>query len=361
VAFIQVASRPQLRPLYSGSGGGSLINGGTGRISGSGFGTKNATVISLKNTLDAAAAGTNLYDISALSSSGWSNCGGVESGSIRTKAQPTLPIYGTNSWECNNNGPTTFGVAWDSGATIQDIFLRDYVRLNTAGSGGQWKMVRLGATACVTDDNLVNCYLSNQHGYSFDFFFTQKGNGCGAGGASGVNSNPITSYNTTFGVWYERQIRLKPSTAAAATDGIIEVTFRRVSDWVEVSNNSSTTQKYYDTGEVNRNRYLILQNYQGNGSFDSTQSIVYMDATWISNGDQARVYLSTASTWTAVLAGAPREIQDPPPGGWGSFWTNTDVDFTVRQGMLPTLTGVYGYVVDTNGNVNANGILPVAT
>lgn len=358
MAFVQVASRPILRPKYI-SSGGALVDGGTARISGSGFGTKSATVVSMKNAIEAAAVGTNLYDIPAFSSTGWTNI--AESGTIRTKVQTTLPAYGTKSFVCDNNGPTTFGVGWDTGGTIQELFWRDYVRIDTAGSGGQWKMLRLANTACVTDDASTNCYLSNQHGYSFDFFRTQKGNGCGNGTASTVNTNPVTTFNTTFGVYYEREVRFKPSTAAAATDGIIQITFRRLSDWVQVSDNVSTVEKYYDTGEVNRNRYLIVQNYQGNGSFDSTESVVYMDAPWISNGDIARVYLSTASTWTAVLAGAPREIQDPPPGGWGSGWTNTTVDITVRQGMLPTLTGLYAYVVDTSGNVNANGISPVAT
>jgi hypothetical protein len=343
----------------AGGGGGSLTDGGTARITGSGFGTKSATIVSLKNTIEAATAGTNLYDITALSSSGWANV--AESGGVRTKVQTTLPIYGTKGIVCDNNGATAHGVSWDSGGTISDMFLRDYVRIDTAGAGGQWKMLRLAATSCVTDDASTNVYLSNQHGYSFDFFLTQKGNGCGNGSASVVNANSFGTYGTTFGVWYEREIRIKPSSAANATDGVITVTFRRVSDWAQVSSNSDTAVKFYDTGEANRNRYLILQNYQGNGSFDSTQSIVYMDGTWISNGDIARVYLSTASTWTAVLAGAPREIQEPPPGGWGSGWTDTTVDITVRKGVLSSLTGVYAYVVNSSGTVNSNGISPVAT
>jgi hypothetical protein len=356
VAFIQVANRPQLRPAYSGGGGGgSLVNGGTATISGSGFGTKSATVVSFKPLVEAASTSTAIYDIASLSSSGWANCNGTEAGSgvRRTQVTTTRPCFGTKSLECANVAATghdgRFGVSWDTGATITDLFVRDYVYITN--TGGQWKMERLASQECLTDDASVNCYASNQEGYSFDFFHTQKGNGCGAGGATQVWGDPGTDYNTTSGIWYERERRFKPSTSAAATDGIFNYKFRRTTDWVEVSVTNFTNVEYYDTGEANRNRYYVLQNYLNNGAFDSQDVSVFMDGTWISNGDIKRVYLSTGATWAAVNAtnGIQRELQ------YIQSWTDTLITITVQQGLLSTLTGLYAYVVDASGNVNANG------
>jgi hypothetical protein len=352
MGLLQVANRPLYRPTYSAGGGGSLVDGNNATISLTGQGTKSATVVSLKDHIEGASAGTALYGITALSSSGWANCNGTEAGSgqRRTQVSTALPLYGTKSLECKSDASTSydgrFGVSWDTGAAITDIFLRDYVRINHASTGGQWKMLRLAAEDCLTDDSLTNCYASNQNGYSFDFFHTQKGNGCGAAGATQVWGDPGTDYNTTFGDWYEREIRIKPSTAAAATDGVFEARFRRVSDWVRVCNINHTGIEFYDTGEVNRNRRFILQNYINNGAFDSNATTVYMDGGQISNGDQVRVYLSTGTSWATINGtnGVQRELQDIV-----SYGATTTIK--VRKGALSTLTGVRAFVVLADGSV----------
>lgn len=351
MGIIQLASRPLYRPRYS-AAGGSLTDGGNATISLTGQGTKSATVVSLKDHIEAASASTALYDISALSSSGWANCNGTEAGSgqRRTQVTTTLPLYGTKSLECKNDATTgrdgRFGVSWDTGGSITDLFLRDYVRINHASTGGQWKMLRVCNQDCLSDDGNTNAYASNQHGYSFDFFFTQKGPGCGLNGASQVWGDPGTDYNTTFGVWYEREVRIVPSTAANATDGRFECRFRRVSDWARVCNIVHTGIKFYDTGEVNRNRYLVFQNYINNGAFDSADVSVFMDGGQISNGDQIRIYLSTGTSWATINGtnGVERELQDIV-----SYGGTTTIK--VRKGALSTLTGVRAFVILGDGSV----------
>jgi len=358
--LIITSARSINRPRYSaGGGGGALVDGNNATISLTSAGTKSGTTVSLKDTIEAATNGTNVYDISALSSSGWRNCNTTEGTGHRTAVSTSSPLYGTRSLACANagDGTGTFGVSWDTGGTISDIFIRDYVRINHASTGGQWKMLRLASTDCLTDDASVNAYCSNQHGYSFDFFHTQSGNGCGAGGATTVYSDPGTDFGTTFGVWYEREIRILPSTAAAATDGRFECRFRRVSDWVRVSSITHTGITFYASGQVNRNRYLVFQNYQGNGTFDTTPSTVLMDGTWISNGDQKRVYLSTGTSWATINGtnGVERELQDIVS------WSDTSITIKVRKGTLSTLSGVKAFVLDGSGSVLSDGgYTPVA-
>lgn len=357
MGVIQSQSRLIFRPSYSASGGGgSLVDGGNATFTVASPGTKSATVVSLKDYIEAASTTTALYDIAALSSSGWANCNGTEAGSgqRRTQVTTTLPLYGTKSLECKNDASTgrdgRFGVSWNTGATIADLYFRDYVRINHASSGGQWKMFRTGNQDCLSDDGSVNSYASNQHGYSFDFFHTQKGNGCGAGGATQVWGDPGTDFNTAFGVWYEREVRILLSTAANATDGRVEIRFRRVSDWVSVSSTTHTGIKFYDTGEANRNRYLVLQNYINNGAFDSADVSVFMDGGWFSNGDQRRIFLSTGTSWATINGtnGVQRELQDIV--SWGNTMT-----IKVRKGALSTLTGVRAYALDGNGAVIDDG------
>lgn len=353
MGIIQVASKPIFRPTYSaGGGGGSLVDGGNATFTIPSPGTKSATVVSLKDHIESASVNTAIYDVAALSSSGWANCNGTEAGSgqRRTQVTTTLPLYGTKSLECKNDASTgfdgRFGVSWDTGATMTDLFFRDYVRINHSSSGGQWKMFRVCNQDCLSDDGNVNGYASNQHGYSFDFFHTQKGNGCGAGGATQVWGDPGTDFNTTFGVWYEREVRIVPSTAANATDGRVEIRWRRVSDWVLITSTVHTGIKFYDTGEANRNRYLILQNYINNGAFDSNAVTVFMDGGWFSNGDQVRVYLSTGTSWATINGtnGVQREIQDI-----NSYGSTTSIK--VRKGALSTLTDVRAFVIGSNGSV----------
>ncbi len=67
---------------------------------------------------------------------------------------------------------------------------------------------------------------------------------------------------------------------------------------------------------------------------------VYVDRT------QARVELGDAATWTASTH---FEIQIP------EAWSTTAVTFRVNRGTLPPGETAYLYVVDSEGNVNADG------
>lgn len=69
-------------------------------------------------------------------------------------------------------------------------------------------------------------------------------------------------------------------------------------------------------------------------------SEIYVDDT------QARIEVCTSPTWSTCRN---REIQIP------SAWTNTSITFTVNQGLFSSGGAYYLYVIDEQGNVNANG------
>jgi hypothetical protein len=61
---------------------------------------------------------------------------------------------------------------------------------------------------------------------------------------------------------------------------------------------------------------------------------------------QARVELCTASTWAACTN---REIQV------ASTWTDNSITIKLNKGGLASMAGVYLYVTDSTGAVNAQG------
>ncbi len=69
---------------------------------------------------------------------------------------------------------------------------------------------------------------------------------------------------------------------------------------------------------------------------------LYADDTW------ARVMIGNASTFAASTV---REIQIP------SAWSNTSITIAVNQGSFSSLANKYLYIIDANGQVNAQGFL----
>ena len=67
---------------------------------------------------------------------------------------------------------------------------------------------------------------------------------------------------------------------------------------------------------------------------------VYVDNSW------ARVMIGNASTWSACTV---KDIQIPVA------WSNGGISVVLHNDSLPSFHGSFLYVVDANGNVNANG------
>ncbi len=328
--------------------GGPIVDGGNAVINGSGFPNfSGVTFESIKTAMDGGSNGTALYNISGLSARGWSNADGIEGGSIITRLQSSSVVFGTRAFECvMSGGSGQFGVAYDTGGTITTILYQDYVNL-TRVSTGQWKLLRTSATNCVTDDALTNT-LTNDFGGASQFQ-SQQGQGCGTGT---VLSNPYASNitcNVADGVWYAREYRYSPGTPNTA-DGVWSLTLRRLSDGVVVCNESRTNVISYASGETNRDRFLIIQNYFGNGLSNGTT--VLMDDIRVQYGGQQRLYLANNSVWASATQRQPQNITKASSN-------SSVIAFSVVKGSLTTLTGASAFYVDSSGTVSS-AYTPVA-
>lgn len=189
-----------------------LTDGGTARITGSGFGTNTASFLALKDTIEAAANGTTLYAIPALSSA-WGNAG-PEGGSKTTKVSTASPFYGTRCLSCFNDGSDsggTFGVYYDTGGTVNDLFIRDYIRINTTGgaTSGQWKWIRFNASGGVTDGEPANTYIADWYSGASDFIR-----------CTSTSFQRDVDWGTSLATWYEREVRIVPSSQGGANGQI---------------------------------------------------------------------------------------------------------------------------------------------
>lgn len=324
----------------SAGGGGSLTDGGAAYIAGSGFGTNSATITAIKSGVEGAAAGTAVYNISGFSAAGWGNAETIETSGRQTEVSTSSPFYGTKCLICVNDGSTNgglFGVKFNTGATVTDIFIRDYIRIDHTGSAnaGQWKMIRFNSDGTVQDSAPANMYFADWFNTGFDFIIVNN---------TGFQYDGF-EFGTDFATWYEREVRVVPG-SQGVSNGVIEIRIRKTSDFTEVSNINRTNVLNYTTAD--RISHVVFYNYQGNNSFGdgSGTTTVRMDGTYISNGSQKRIYLGNASTWASCTQ---REIQV------FTSWADGRIDFTVNKGWLSSLGTVYGYVADASGTINSSG------
>jgi hypothetical protein len=98
----------------------------------------------------------------------------------------------------------------------------------------------------------------------------------------------------------------------------------------------------YAAGTTKRLRYLVWQNYFGNG----LDGRAWLDDIYVQKDTQARVELGDKPTWQSCTH---REIQMP------SSWSNTSITVKVNPGSFSRGKSAYVYVIDSNGNVNAQG------
>ncbi len=81
-----------------------------------------------------------------------------------------------------------------------------------------------------------------------------------------------------------------------------------------------------------------------------TQPVAYYDDVYVATGPgaRARVEIGNASTYAASNNFSIATV---------TSWGDTSITATIRQGSFVNLNDAYLYVIDANGNVNANGYL----
>ncbi len=128
-------------------------------------------------------------------------------------------------------------------------------------------------------------------------------------------------------------------------DMLMDISAGTITTWTvgQNNNNPQWARSYSLSGttfQVNLGAGKDWSSYTATGGDEYDYDDVYIDFT------QARVEIGNASTWSACTR---REIQIP------TTWTSNSITVNVNQGSFMNGSTAYLYVVDSNGNVNANG------
>jgi hypothetical protein len=240
-----------------------------------------------------------------------------------------------------------FGLIFDTGANFRELYSSYVAYFDSGGaSDGQWKMIRWCYTNSVVDDSIPNAYMSNWAGTTSDFFQVH------AGGGDSKNNWFTSNILPQSGGWYRVETYIRPSSSPTQSDGVFWARTTRISDGL-VQEQRFTDVKNYADSETRRYRYIVFQNYMGNGSYQGTPgpTKLWLDDIYVSQS-QARVELCTSATWANCRR---REIQP------AVSWAGNQISVRVNRGGLPSLAGAYLYVVDSTGAANSVGIPVIST
>jgi hypothetical protein len=371
---------------------GTITDGGSVVIAGSGFGSTHAGILDakgiqfLKSNIE---AGTNGENVSL--PTGWAtdttdasfeaphySTSKVRGGSVTKAMQARIPSgapgqYGSGFW-------------YDYGAGgISQVYASWYVypnlvSMNDSADQGQWKILRLtpGDRGLHTDTR-HNVYFAVQsvneypaapllatgteylYNYCCDADPTTPSYGCQTDGSTAAppyacynNVNP--GWNPTGNIndagfgwdtrpwigannrWLRFELFAKWGTADTL-DGQITL----------VISDQSVTPKYYVNWDATMThggnaevwRYLNWQNYWGNGS---NEAYFYFTDVYVQFGTQARIEICKEATWATRTH---CEIQYPI--AWAE--TGDSITVTVNKGSFGA-EGAYVYVVDSSGAVS---------
>jgi hypothetical protein len=140
------------------------------------------------------------------------------------------------------------------------------------------------------------------------------------------------------GTWHHVEWQFQDSTSAGAADGSLRFWIDG-NEYIHVAN-----VKFKNSYSDNRRPYgMSFWNSWNSNATDPND--YYQDDTYIDNS-WARVYLCPGATF---VNRGKCELQ--PPAAWNS----ASITVTLNQGALISGQTVYAYVVDTAGNVNAAG------
>lgn len=318
---------------------GSITDNQTVTIDGSGFGSNNLRVEWLGGSAGPIESLASSVAFLAAPRAGWSEDAALNESRIDTRraySGSRSLVFDPNLGRHNDG---RFGLIYDTGNNFTELYSSAmyYFEDGSGATEGQWKMIRWCYRNSVTDDAVPNMYISNWEGGPGDFLQQHGGSGASATGWFSGQSLPLA------GAWYRVETYVKPSSSASASDGEMWIRTTKTTD------GTSGTQRFtglttYGSGVSDRFRYIVFQNYMGNGGYNNSTR-VWMDDIYVSQ-TQARVEVCPASTWAQCKKG---EIQAP------SAWSGTRITVKLNKGAMSSLSGAYLYVVDGSGNANANG------
>jgi hypothetical protein len=344
--------------LRSGSGGGgSLADGASATISGSGFGTNSVSQEFLGGVNGVIEGLANNASWTAHARSNWT-FPGAEPQQVSTDRS----LSGTKSlanlnWASDN---FQFGSKFDTGG-YKAIYTRFsyYLHQSPADSALQNKLDRyvcgpLGTDEGIEDSNLSNTYFIYFRGGAGDFDSSIAVNGGSAGTLypenGGGTGGPWGLTGT--GTWITKEVVFKPDSSAGAGDGSIQWRVIREDTRAVLTTGSFSSRNFWgSTHGATPFRYWVLYGYLGNGV---TNGSVYWDrdiyCAWQNTDTTTPKYvlLGDASTYagSTIFSVSPH-----------TSWSDTTIQVTVNKGQHSNLTGKYWYVMSAPGTpINSNGI-----
>ncbi|MFX0197666.1 MAG: LVIVD repeat-containing protein [Candidatus Hodarchaeota archaeon] len=148
------------------------------------------------------------------------------------------------------------------------------------------------------------------------------------------------------GTWYNTIIFAKASTGDGSADGYFKIYSNDHAAGDPAHPYEDAIETYYSANPVPWKNITLgwwIGTYEGSG--DPPTAILQFDDVYIDNSWQS-VWIGDASSWDNCTH---REIQIP------TAWSDTSITITVNQGSFPRCEQVYLFVVDADGNVNAQG------
>lgn len=356
ITVILITSKAYSQPSISGVSG-TLVHDGTVTVTGNGFGTKDTAAPKFFNNMENVTigqhpAGFTIYGGNpvgtpvALSPSRGSSTKAMKFSADLTAVNPSdyLSSWNESIYDLGNSADRIFVSYW--------IYLDNAGTVCTASPANdciwQWKNTYIGShpSAYTQNDTFtttmgINNWIRYKNSF-FNTFETSYYNGLTFGG-----SNPgAPSDFYQFGQWQRVSIYIQRSSAPLTADGKFQIKrIDRVSmllndNTVITHDSDDSAWRYIAFGQAITN---VCQDYVGLGGrvvWNSYYDDVYIDNT------QARIEVCNASTWSSVTQ---CEIQIP------SAWSPNSVTITANQGSFANSQNAYIYVVDSDGNVNANG------
>jgi hypothetical protein len=330
---------------------GSVTQGGTLTISGSGFGTKSPAQpylwAPMNGDLNPSSLGVMKSWASITSLNYQAGCGPA----ANTGCAAGTPSDGvtTNRWAAAVYSPSHFGSGndWNSYGQKSYVYRKSKRTFAYSNNGStNVKTFRVWGTS-------ATAFLAYP-----DFYWSVYNGRIGIEGIPQNSTNDYTMSSTTVSTamgpvnkWYSEEYALSSNTSATSSDGDFRVDINGGADLVSFPNNQ---------WERNSITLKTASGYQGDGTMKvlyPVHMLIESGGNWIPapSGSQyftADVYADT--TWARVMVGnsptfnqtTDREIQVPVQWSSGSIQVNVNVN------AFPTGQQMYLFVVDSNGNAS---------
>lgn len=321
---------------------GTVTDGSTITITGSGFGTHALGIEWLGGATGNIESGTNT---NAFVRTGWTtSLDAWGDGTTERTPRYSTTQHHSGTKSIKSSYTTTAynsGYAFDTGGTQTSLYFSYWTYFDwEAAFDGQWKTWRLMDTDSYND--------GQTHAYNSQQYQTGDGDGemsanYGMGYWNG--STPTEIFSLPIGITRNQWSRIEayyiPETGGLANGVLQYYIHNQTAAVLERSNVSDLTS---DPAGL---RYFTIQNYLGNlisGSRDTCA--VYVDDVYVQVGTQARVEICDSATW---VARTHSEIQPP------SAWADGETTVAANRGSFGPTDTVYLYVIDSAGAVNSEG------